>query len=56
MPKKLPTSAPLPQVLEEKHQGYAPDRFPAARLEGKVGNRGIKNVGKQSRKGKRGDR
>lgn len=46
----------LPPVLEEQHKGHVPDRWPAARLEGRVQNMGLKNLGKQARKGKRGDR
>jgi len=56
MAKKLPTGTSLPKVLQGKHKDYAPDRWPAARLEGKVENRGLKNVGRQTKKGKRGNR
>ncbi len=56
MSKKLPTGTKLPPILQEQHKGYAPDRFSAARLEGKVENRGLKNVGRQTKKGKRGNR
>ncbi len=56
MPKQSPLGSKLPPILEEKHKSHVPDRWPAARLEGRVQNMGLKNLGKQARKGKRGDR
>lgn len=43
-----------PKILSHKPPGNP--LFQAARLEGKVRNFGIKNIGPQMKKGKRGDR
>jgi hypothetical protein len=44
----------IPAEQREPHQEVKNSRYQAARMEGKVQNLGIKNLGKQARKGKKG--
>lgn len=44
----------LPKEEQAAHQEVRNSRYQAARLEGKVQNRGIKNLGRNARKAKKG--